>query len=900
MRKKFKISNLCFVILIALCSFFAFILKVPSSKAFAASEKSFCYVISNSTLNETPTINLIGLKLDSSEYMLGENLINFDEVLSAIDQDLTQEGKSADDTQVSITFEDFTLYNNWQINLSKGLIILSGNITSPSTLAVFNICAEDVNNFEFKDLLISSQSQNIIKIKQSSIKTNLKLSNSSFESLANDSYAINFENTPCDFTLSGLNNHTSTYFFNYQKSLNILFENFEESDFIVTLPSNLNNQTILNNISTTITTSFDFVPENDFYEIEQKSHWTTQKYICTSLIKLNTNLNGGLSSEAIPDSFAYGQSLTLPSSVSNEELSFAGWFGSCQIDGETYYFDNEMLLDAANAYFEKNILKTTFSTHLSDVSNNNSISNLFEEDNAANINNSNNFISLFESLDQIPTIIAKWEYKITLYTLGGEPMSPIMTSIDSNAIISTPSNNGHSFVGWFLEETLTTPANLDEIRTNISLFAKWQVNNYSITFIGSDEQSQTQTFSFGSEINFPEFTKVGHHLSGWQTEDGVSFNETIVQSSDMTLIAVFEKNTYMTFFDSDGNESFETVYSKYLEPITKPANPTKTGYTFVSWVDKDTNKVFDFSTTPAKNSTAVATWSANSYVATFIFGNNENKTIKFNEPITYIPTNPGYKLLGWYDSNNQKIETMPACNISLYPKWQAKNLVSLKLDKQTLSIDSTNLSFKVDTNLNNFVIEYYVDGQWTTQTPASLGTYDIKVTRLEDENYAAYSEILPNGFEILPKAYDLSILIFVLFVIFFIEIVIIIFVKWLIKQKQNSMVLYSVVLPFAMFDTTEFIIAIVAALLAILGFVWLIKELVSLHKTTPTLATRNDKYDNRATIDKIEDSSNDIEIEQKVEEILIKNNLIKPSKKKNQIKINTDENDYLDIYDDNN
>lgn len=900
MRKKFKISNFCFVILMALCSVIAFGTNAPFSKAHATSEKSYHYVISNSTLNEEQTISLSSTNLDGSKYSLGENLTNFDEVLSAIDKDLLQNNKSFDDTQILLTFDDFVLNNDWQINLSKGLITFAGNITNPSNQSVFNICSQDVNNFKFINILISSQGSNIIKIKESLTKTNITLSNSSFESLTNNSYALFFENTACDLTLSGSNNHTSTYFFNYQKSLNILFEDFYQSTLIVTLPSNLNNQTVLNNITSTITNSFKFVPETTSYEIEQKSHWTTHKYICTSLIKLNSNLNGGISSESISNTFPYYQKTALPETITNNDFSFAGWFGCCQIDGETYYFDYEMLSNAANNLYDTEILKNCFVSSLSQVSNDASISKFYDESDHQNVADTENFIKLFNSLNQIPTIIAKWEYKIILNTFGGDEQPPILTSIDSSATITNPTKAGHSFDGWYLDKNLTYPANIEDIKTNTLLFAKWQINTYSITFIGDEEQSETKKLTFGSKITFPEFIKLGHNLSSWQTNDGSTFNQTTVPADNITLTAVFEKNTYLTFFEVDGNEIFDPVYSKYLEPITKPSDPTKIGCTFVKWVDKDTGKTFDFRSTPAKNSTAVATWSANSYVATFIFGNNENKTIKFGEPLTYIPDNPGYKLLGWYDSNDNKIETMPASNISLYPKWQAKNIISLNLETQSQFIDSTNLSFKIDTNLKSFIIEYYVDGTWITIPPTAIGTYDVKISRLEDDNYAAFSEILPNGFKVLPKAYDLSIMIFILFAIFFVEITIIIFVKWLKKQKQESPILYSIILPFAIFDTAEFVIAMVAALLAIVGFIWLIKELISLHRTNPAPTTKNDKYDNRATIEKIEDSSNDMMIEQKVEDILIKNNLIKPTKKKSQIKINTDDNDYLDIYDDKN
>ena len=89
-----------------------------------------------------------------------------------------------------------------------------------------------------------------------------------------------------------------------------------------------------------------------------------------------------------------------------------------------------------------------------------------------------------------------------------------------------------------------------------------------------------------------------------------------------------------------------------------------------------------------------------------------SKDFSFGDEITFVPTNPGYKFIGWYNSEDEKIETMPASDISLYPKWQIKSVLSLTPNKQTKSIDDPKQGYAINLNLQNFIVEYYVDNSY--------------------------------------------------------------------------------------------------------------------------------------------------------------------------------------------
>ena len=99
-----------------------------------------------------------------------------------------------------------------------------------------------------------------------------------------------------------------------------------------------------------------------------------------------------------------------------------------------------------------------------------------------------------------------------------------------------PEKFGHTFVGWFLSDELE--CNIETIKTNTTLFAKWQKNNYQITFVSNDDQQKIETLSFeyNSDIEFPKFSKIGHSLAGWKTEDDNVFLTNSKMPADNIII----------------------------------------------------------------------------------------------------------------------------------------------------------------------------------------------------------------------------------------------------------------------------------------------------------------------------------------------------------------------------
>ena len=102
------------------------------------------------------------------------------------------------------------------------------------------------------------------------------------------------------------------------------------------------------------------------------------------------------------------------------------------------------------------------------------------------------------------------------------------------------------------------------------------------------------------------FTRTGYTQTGWATVDGgekvYGLDAVYTQNEALTLYPVWDTNKYTITFDTNGGSEIAPVTQDYGTNITAPANPTREGYTFLSW-DREIP-----TTMPAENITLKAKW----------------------------------------------------------------------------------------------------------------------------------------------------------------------------------------------------------------------------------------------------------------------------------------------------
>lgn len=174
------------------------------------------------------------------------------------------------------------------------------------------------------------------------------------------------------------------------------------------------------------------------------------------------------------------------------------------------------------------------------------------------------------------------------------PSGTLATRPDAPA--ATP---GYTFGGWNKADGTAWDYASDKVTDNITLYAKWAANTYTITFDtagGSEIAPITQ--DCGTVITAPEApTREGYTFIGWDKEI-----PTTMPAENMTVTAQWEINQYTITFDTAGGSEIAPITQDYGTAITAPADPTREGYTFIGW-DKAIPE-----TMPAENITLKARW----------------------------------------------------------------------------------------------------------------------------------------------------------------------------------------------------------------------------------------------------------------------------------------------------
>ena len=174
------------------------------------------------------------------------------------------------------------------------------------------------------------------------------------------------------------------------------------------------------------------------------------------------------------------------------------------------------------------------------------------------------------------------------------PSGTLATRPDAPA--ATP---GYTFGGWNKADGTAWDYASDKVTDNITLYAKWAANTYTITFDtagGSEIAPITQ--DYGTVITAPEApTREGYTFIGWDKEI-----PTTMPAENITVTAQWEINQYTITFDTNGGSEIAPITQDYGTVITAPEAPEREGYTFIGW-DKTIPE-----TMPAENITLKARW----------------------------------------------------------------------------------------------------------------------------------------------------------------------------------------------------------------------------------------------------------------------------------------------------
>ncbi len=204
----------------------------------------------------------------------------------------------------------------------------------------------------------------------------------------------------------------------------------------------------------------------------------------------------------------------------------------------------------------------------------------------------------------------------------------------------------------------------------------------------------------GTELTVTATPKEGYHFAQWS--DGTSKNPyKLTVGGAIQLSAEFAPNQYTVKFVFDNGTNDLVTTQDYKSDITKPADPTKEGFTFKGWSPEVA------ATVPANDVTYTAQWERNSYKLTYVVDGEtiKEENVLFEAAITpeAAPTKEGHTFSGW----SEIPETMPANDVTV---------------TGTFTVNKYKLTYTIDgVEYKTVEVEY---GATITPEPTPDGDYD--------------------------------------------------------------------------------------------------------------------------------------------------------------------------------
>jgi len=325
------------------------------------------------------------------------------------------------------------------------------------------------------------------------------------------------------------------------------------------------------------------------------------------------------------------------------------------------------------------------------------------------------------------------------------------------------SASGYKFGGWYADSNYKTPWDFDTaITQNTTIYAKWTVNSYKVTFntggIGKGVASQTVTRGkYAKDPGKP--TATGYTFGGWYADSAFKTKWDFTKNKITKATTIYGKwtaNTYTIVFNGNGASSGsmkELTKRAYGKSYTLTANAyKKNGYLFLEWNTKKdgTGKAYadkaSVKNLTSKNKgtvTLYAQW-AKSYKITYVLDGGTNSAKNppaYTEEKTvtlYSPTKAGYTFGGWYSDSwfQNKVTQIPRGsrgNKKLYARWiRTSYSVKFNGNGSTSGSMSSMNSCKGETAYklaaNKFKRTGYTFTGWNTKADGSGKSYADKAS----------------------------------------------------------------------------------------------------------------------------------------------------------------------------
>ena len=378
---------------------------------------------------------------------------------------------------------------------------------------------------------------------------------------------------------------------------------------------------------------------------------------------------------------------------------------------------------------------------------------------------------------------------ITFETNGGGEVAPITQKVGTALTAPpAPTKAGYTFGGWYTNASCTTAFVFGTMpRQNITLYAKWNANSYTITFEsngGSTVAPITQPYN--TPVAVPTSpTKTGFTFGGWYADEGLTkvffFDKMPAENKTLYARWIPIDTVVVDFCDHEGHiiklyepdGSIKKTYSFVIEKgesITEddiPVPPLREGYRFNGWIGSYENV--------HSNIQIVADY-VKQYKVTFVNYDGTVADVQYIDEgscavAPTLPERSGYEMLGWgVDLETYRIEadmTLKAQYVRIYTviftdptgkplktekvkEGETATPPEITLPGETATPSEITLpaGYKLswDTAYDN------VSSDLTVTAVYTIMTYSVKYVMPDDTLIDEHKEVKHGSFDVAPEA----------------------------------------------------------------------------------------------------------------------------------------------------
>ena len=327
------------------------------------------------------------------------------------------------------------------------------------------------------------------------------------------------------------------------------------------------------------------------------------------------------------------------------------------------------------------------------------------------------------------------------YVVDGETYRVQEYDMDAKISLPTPPvKEGYTFIGWYVDEALTTPYAEGKVNKIMTLYAKFSVSTIYIVVntVGGTKIDPIEVVP-GADYTIPAAEKEGYTFLGYTyidengEEQEFPLEGKYPSNVGVKITAKYAINKYnVTFVGAETTEK-EVEYGS----VAVAPNAEKPGYTFGGWYTSKTNQTndtkFDMNTPITQDTTLYAKYTANTYEITLTLNGgtlandaDKNVTVTYDGSYSLAePTKVGYTFIG-YEFDGKEFASNGkytyAGDVVLSAKWEQ--------DKYTVTFKN------VDGDTEIAKVENLVYGDKLPSIPAAAPGYELGGVYAEDKTTA--------------------------------------------------------------------------------------------------------------------------------------------------------------------